>query len=472
MALLESSFARLDVGASHESPRRSRRPSLTAAIALILALGAPSLASAQQPLVDDNQPLPAGHPPTGAMPEDALPQDAEGLPPGHPPTEGRPSPGPLGSLKQSSSEVDASLPAGTIVVELLDGAGKPMPHAEFTLGILQQSVSKGESRKRVAAKTDEKGEARFDGLETGSGVAYRASVVSEVKGAESARLATHDAPPFQLNLEAGERVRLYVFPTSTRIEDSLVGLRAMLYVEVKDDALQIEQAFTVFNLGKTTWVPDDVIVDLPAGFRAFVAPKGMTDVAFEQVAGRGARLQGTFSPGQHEVGMRYQIPWDGEESMALALGLPPHVAQMTVVSEATKGMSLTVSDFPPAEPNLARTGQRILITERQLQPGDAQLTQLRISLDNLPGHGPGRWIALGLAGLALAGGVWTALQQSKKGSETHRELERDAVRARERLVEELSALEKAKESGEVGPQTYERVRKMLVDALARLLPAS
>lgn len=413
--------------------------------------------------------LPEGHPPLEAHDHD---HDDESLPPGHPPTEGRPSPGPLAAIPQSGSNVDPQLPPGTIVVEVLDGDGKPLPGADITLGILEQSVSKGESRRRVMGKADENGIARFEGLQTGSGVSYRVSVSSPVPvEGKPPLVATHDAPPFQLDLQAGERVKLYVFSATSSLQEALVGLRAMLYVEVKDDALQVEQAFTVFNLGKNTWVPDDIVVELPEGFRAFFAPQQMTNTGFDQVAGRGARLRGTFPPGQHDVSFRYQVPWDGSSRVTLPLRLPPHVAQMSIVSDAAQGMSLHVSEFPPAQQAVAMNGQRILITERQLRPGDAQLDRIDITLDNLPGPGPGRWIALGLAALAVAGGLFAALRQKEQTAEARAELEQDAARARERLLEELLALEKAKEAGEIGPKTYEQVRGMLVDALAKLLPA-
>lgn len=426
-------------------------------------LGAPLAAFAEG--------LPEGHPPLEAHDHDHDHGD-EGLPPGHPPTEGRPSPGPLAAIPQSGSTTDPQLPAGTIVVEVLDGEGKPMPGVDITLGILEQSVSKGESRRRVMGKADENGIARFEGLQTGSGVSYRVSVSSPVPvEGKPPLVATHDAPPFQLDLQAGERVRLHVFPATTSLQDALVGLRAMLYVEVKDDALQVEQAFTVFNLGNKTWVPDDIVVGLPEGFRAFFAPQQMTGMGFDQVAGRGARLRGTFPPGQHDVSFRYQVPWDGSSTVALPLQLPPHVAQMSIVSDAAQGMRLSVSDFPPAEQAVAMNGQRILVTERQLRPGDTPLDRIEIRLENLPGPGPGRWIALGLAAMAVAGGLSVALRRREPTAKDRAELEQDAARARERLFEELLALEKAREAGEIGPKTYEQVRAMLVDALARLLPA-
>lgn len=445
------------------------------ALAFALALGTPVAALASDVAapaappagaITPGAPLPPGHPSLGAPSDGA--GDGDELPPGHPPTSGRkPPPGPMDQPPEDASNVDRALPAGTIAVEIRDADDKPVPGVDITLGILQQSVAKGDSRRHVAAKADDGGNARFDGLETGSGVAYRVTVPWSSPGASAG--ATYAAPPFQLDLAAGQRVRVHVYPVSSRIEDVLVGMQGIAYVEVKDDVLQIEEAFTVFNIGKKTWVPNDVVIDLPAGFKAFNAPKQMTDVGFDQVEGRGARLRGTFSPGQHELGFRFQVPWSGDASVALPLGLPPHVARMRVITEATRGMQLHVDGFPAAESARNANGQRVLYTERQLRPGDGQLTAVRVVLDDLPSQGPGRWIALGLALVGLGAGLWIALDRSRSapssgGGST------DADRARERILEELRLLERARDGGEIGPRTYERVRRLLIDALARLLP--
>ncbi len=68
-------------------------------------------------------------------------------------------------LAADKSDVDESLPPGTIVVEVRDKADQPLPRTDVTLGILQQSVAKGESRKRTNRQADESGTVRFDGLE-------------------------------------------------------------------------------------------------------------------------------------------------------------------------------------------------------------------------------------------------------------------------------------------------------------------
>jgi hypothetical protein len=45
----------------------------------------------------------------------------------------------------------------------------------------------------------------------------------------------------------------------------------------------------------------------------------------------------------------------------------------------------------------------------------------------------------------------------------------DLLDAREALLSELVALERARKTGEVGPKTYARLRAALLDALARIV---
>jgi hypothetical protein len=47
--------------------------------------------------------------------------------------------------------------------------------------------------------------------------------------------------------------------------------------------------------------------------------------------------------------------------------------------------------------------------------------------------------------------------------------DRDMKAAREALLEELAGLDRAHVAGVVGPRTYERARRELLDALARLI---
>jgi hypothetical protein len=132
-------------------------------LALALALALTTLAGAAWA-----QGLPAGHPPTDedeAPPSQQSPHGAHGGVPGafEPP--------------QDTAVDDPALPPGTIAVDLRDPDDKPVAGEAITLGILQQSVAKGENREHKAQQTDGSGRAVFAGLQSGSGIAYRISVV-------------------------------------------------------------------------------------------------------------------------------------------------------------------------------------------------------------------------------------------------------------------------------------------------------
>jgi hypothetical protein len=375
-------------------------------------------------------------------------------------------------MPEDTSEVDPDLAPGSIVVEVRDQDEQPLPQADVTLGIMQQSVAKGESHRRMTAKTGPDGVTRFEHLEFGGGVAYRVTVPRLGKGGE---LATYAAFPFQLDLHHGQRVLVHVYPVTSRIEESLVGVDGIIYVEIKDDVLQFDELFKVYNLGPVTWVPGDVVIELPRGFKAFNAQKVMGDTGFDEVEHRGARLRGTFSPGTHEAAFRYQVPYEPGDAASLSFTLPPHVARMRVITEAARGMTLRVADFPNAEADRNQRGQRVLFTERQLRAGQSPMSRLEVTLGNLPGPGPGRWWTASLATCIVALGVYTAVEQQRadkrgKKSPGKSALEEDAARARTRLVEEIAALERAHESGQIGPNAYARLRQMLIDAVARLLP--
>jgi hypothetical protein len=412
--------------------------------------------------------LPPGHP--GVNDSDVAADDDddatdEGLPPGHPAPTRSPSPAAQQPrLPEDQSNVDDSLAPGVIVVEARDGSDNPVPRANITLGILQQSVAKGESRRHVSRQADESGVVRFDGLETGAGMAYRVTV----PWGDGDDPATYAAMPFQLDLHHGQHVRVHVYPVTHDVREALVGMEGILYVELKDDALQFDEFFRVYNMGAVTWVPHGVVASLPQGFKAFNTQREMSDTGFDEAPGQGAKLRGTFSPGMHDTHFRYQIPYEGDDSVDFTLGLPPRVAQMRVIAEASRGMTLRAEGFKAAVPNRNQRGQRVLVTERTVRAGEPGLNRLHVTLDNIPIEGSSKWIATALAAATVALGIYLATQQARTGQkliDAH-----DSERARTRLVAEIAALDRARRAGEVGPSAYARIHAALIDSLARLLP--
>ena len=323
--------------------------------------------------------------------------------------------------------------------------------------MLHSTVAKGESRERKSREADENGEARFDGLAFGSGHSYR---VTTTRGG-----ATYGQPPVALADRAGKRIYLHAYETATRVEDLSVAMQGVVYISLHDDSIQVEQLLSIYNLGAVSWIADATF-ELPAGFKAFNKQDAAGEGRIDEVPGTGAAVRGTFPPGRQDLDFRYQIPLDSAEKQTLRIRLPPRVAQARVMAESSRSMGLEVKGFPTPQRTEARDGKRLLVTEMQASRSDGGVREIEITLSGLPTR-PGRWVALVLAGLALAGGLYCFAQH---GSDTaDDEVRGDLKEAREALLSEIVALERSFKSGEIGPKTHARVRASLVDALARIV---
>ncbi|HEY2517627.1 MAG TPA: hypothetical protein VGI39_42450 [Polyangiaceae bacterium] len=354
-----------------------------------------------------------------------------------------------------TTDEDPRLPAGSIDVTILDADNQPVPNVAVTLGIVHNSVAKGESREHKLGTADGSGHLAFSNLERGSGIAYRVSV-----GRDG---GTFWASPFGLS-ERGTRVRLHVYPITHDIHQAMVVQRVAIYAEMKDDRVQIEEAITFFNLGRFAWVPEDVVIGLPENFTALNGQQMMGGEGIDPIEKRGAKLRGTFGPGQHPVEFRWQLPYGGDETVSFDESLPPNVAVMQIMAPASQQMKLVVPGFPDAEPRTDAQGERILITEKQLRRDDPPLTHVRVELRDLPTPGPARKIATAIAALGVLAGfayAFTAHSASKPKA--------PGKERRTALLADLEELERSHQAGDIGPKTYERARRQLIDEIARTL---
>jgi hypothetical protein len=392
----------------------------------------------------------AAPPAHGAPPADANGNTPGALPAGHPGMNEPPA---------DVSEASPTLEPGSISATILDERGLPLSGSPVRLGILFQRIAEGESRSERFTQADTAGTVQFSGLTGGSDHAYRVTVT---RGP-----ATYSSPPFNLRQDMGQHVVLHVYPSTGDIESAMLGMRGYLYIETRDDVFQFEVLFRVFNVGLVTWVPQDVVMRLPKGFKAFKAQDSMTDVRFEPVDGVGARLKGTFSPGQNEVSFRFQVPKTAQDSAAFHVGLPPHVAEMRVIAEASSAMNLDVDGFDRPVPTANNNGQRVLVAVKQLRRRDEEIKEFVATLSGIPVPGPGRWVAVlialgfGIGGVFAARGAFDDAGAGKTAAA-------DKKKARELLLRELVALEAARRAERIGPRSYEQSRSRLIDAVARL----
>ena len=409
-------------------------------VAALLAVPASGFAQAAAPAVTPpTAPMPAGHPAVAG---------------------GAQAPGAQQQPEQDAVVSNSSIPSGMIQVKLVNETGEPLLNADVKLSVQFQKISEGEQHSEKFTKTDAEGLAHFNGLTPGSDFNYR---VSTKNGP-----AEYSSEPIMLKPEFGALSLLHVYPVTRNVEEASVGSRGFVYVETRDDVFQFEVLFRYFNMGGVTWVPEDARMRLPEGFKAFKAGDSMEDARFEEDPGHGVKLAGTFGPGQHNVSFRFQVPRHEESSASFRFGLPPHAAEIRFIAEAAPSMQLDIDDFEKPQTDVNQNGQRVVVTRHVAKRGEPMLKTFTAQLSGIPTPGNGRWIAvlvaLGLA--ALGAGVLRGVF----GEDAQVDLQdRDAERAHRVLLDELVDLTRARKNQVIGPSTFESARRVLVEALSRIV---
>jgi len=434
-------------------------------LAVAMSIGLPAAAQ-----------LPPGHPQVApgasasALPS-AMPPPATGpLPAGHPGVDEAPSGDSNPHARVNGifdpppdTEVDdPSLAPSTIAVDLRDADDQPVVGEVVTLGVIRQSVAKGDSREHRLATSDATGRVVFSDLNPAAATAFRVSVARDG--------ATFAAMPFSLAQGANKRVTLHVYPVVHDEKQAKVGFEAIVAAELHDDRLQFEEQVRVFNVGKTAWQPTDFVMSLPPGFTALTAQQEMSDRGVEAAEGRGAKLKGTFPPGVQAVEFRWQLPWDNDADVTVDIGLPPQTAHVRVLVAASPTMTAEVADMPAAERKLDDRGQSYLVTEQMATRGASPLPRVHLSLHGLPTIGNERWFVTSIAAFGVLAGLALALQAARGRRKPTKVGAGDAARAE--LLERYAELERSRLAGDVGPKTYERAKRELIDAIARTFAPS
>lgn len=414
--------------------RRARaRPAAALAVAVACAATAPAARAEEG---GDNA-LPEGHPPVTADGARA----ARSLFDAPPVAVAQPSP---------------AVPPGTVEVTVVDAEGRPVERASVLLGVMAQ----GGDRTRIPGSTNENGIVVYRELATGSGRAYRVNVPYEG--------ATYSSPPFQLPPDHGYAVRVVRLPV-TRDDRTVLQLVGQTYVEVRDERLHVVQQAQLANMSPTpqTYVfPEDGLrVALPEGYLAFQTQPVMSDQRVEEIAGFGMRIRGSLPPGRVTLTWAFDVPITGA-NMDLVFAVPFRTYVYRVITDAPPGMSLEVDPLPPVE-SFEDEGRRLFGTEIQRRPGDPPFEQLTMRFRGIPGPGPARWVAVGLALGLLALGL--ALAIFGGGSRARPLAAESLARKKRELLEEAAELEREFARGEIGPQWRQKRRAAIVRELAVLL---
>lgn len=373
-------------------------------------------------------------------------------------------------LPPTLSEDVASIPAGIALVRVVDTNDQPAAGLTVRLGMMRDG-ERGMSR---VATTRADGVAQFDGLVASPSVSYRATV--EYDGA---KLST---PAFAMSPFQGHRIQVVKLPVDNSGRGMLLT-DASIEVSFSDDRVTVSHHVSVVNLSGMAATgnqgppalfapPDGLRITLPAGAVAFRAQDMGGEQRMSEENGV-AVVRGTFPPSGNGEGVplafEYRVPLDGTE-LPLRVGFPsttPLIAAV-VATQAPTGLTLDVAGMPGAtETN--ENGTRWLFTRRTRQSqSDPPLDVLDIRLRGIPAqYGPERLLSTIAGVLLFAFGLLAAFRR-ESSTEVSAEALRISEREREALLAEMRTLIAQRESGEVGPETYDRSRRDVVERLARI----
>jgi hypothetical protein len=354
------------------------------------------------------------------------------------------------------NEAVPGIPAGTIGLLIYD-APKNVPLSQFPvkLKVVHESIAEGTSTNYLDAITDEVGRAGFTHQPTDS--AYRYEVQVEYQGAK------YSSGPFQLKRDVGHVAALRVYPSTQDLNETFIATRALYVVVPRDDVFECQAIVRFHNASPVTWLTKAIDLRMPKGTKAFRGPADHGDLE-ARFANGVVTVNGAVPPGQTELSFTFQLPNPRLSEINFDFPAPPYLIDARVYAEVSSTASLTVSGFEAPQDVKGKEGQRALLTNKDFLSAEAPPSNIQARLSGLPTRGYGSWVGALIAATIALLGVSYAFTGRRGGLNNNA----DRSQARSLLLDELVALEQARNATEIGPKTYEQAKRTLLDALARL----
>lgn len=261
---------------------------------------------------------------------------------------------------------------------------------------------------------------------------------------------------------AGLTLPVKVFSTkAASLDDLSFSDESHVFIEIDDGFLDVTEVLTVVNEAKGTFNPESGLeLPLPSGFRNVRGVEGQAVFPLEHV---GARISGPFLPGETQVQVRFELPFDqATVTFRQPLRLPWPATRLII--DELPGLEIRGPQVEGQELREASGRQLRLVALRPEKDALAfEISGLPIRSEN------GRWVALAIAiAIALFGVIGAIAPAPSGGEETpgHRrglEAERDA------LLADLEELERDRRAGRIDDEVYEEDRQAALDQLAAVL---
>jgi len=370
--------------------------------------------------------------------------------------------------------------------------GVPLPVSDVAVGTVTVRVIRGSLANVIAgqsvelvvggatrtATTNQQGRAEFTELVVGTSVKARTVVdgttlesqefrvpasggvrlmLVAAAGAGQASPGTSPAPASPPNATAGPLPSVPATPGTVSLGD-----QTRFVFEKGDDALTGFYILQVVNSTAAPVAPPmPVTIDLPEGAQGATIMQGSSPQG--SVAGTKVVIAGPFAPGATQVQVAFTLPYSGAQ-LAIEQRLPVALAALTLLVEKVGDMRLDSPQITQHRDVQAQADTYLL----GQGPGISAGERLAVTISGLPHHPlwP-RNLALGLAGLILAAGIWAAARPARAVAAEDARRQKLMVK-RDKLFAELASLEARQRAG-AGDAARDAARRgELVEALEQI----
>jgi hypothetical protein len=305
------------------------------------------------------------------------------------------------NFKEMSGSVlpTSEIPAGTVSVRLVRG-GPDKPLSKHDVEFLVD----GKSRR---ATTDEIGRAQVSALPRGARVRAIAVVDGERLESQEAvvensglRILLVATDPEAVKRAAEDKA----LAASAAVKGIVVlGPESRIIAEMSNDRLNIYYILQIINSART---PVDtggpLIFDLPREARSSVVLDGSSPKATAN--GPRITVTGPFAPGITAVQAAYELPYNGAVAR-IDQRWPAALQQLTILVQQVGGLSVASPQIA-SKRDVSDQGQALILATG---PGLAAGQSMTVEISGLPHHATWpRTLALSLAGLIAAAGIWGA----------------------------------------------------------------
>lgn len=386
----------------------------------------------------------------------------------------------LGAIVCAALAVMTLRPGGVVAQGMPDPAqmsGLPLPVAELAAGTVTVRVIRGSlanpiggqqvelvgGATRLTATTNEGGRAEFTGVQPGTRVKAVLKVGSET--IESREFAVPASGGIRMMLVARDptaATQAAATPAPVQPGSVVLGEQSRFVFELGDEGLSVFNLFQIVNAGQSpVQPPAPVVFELPQGAEHATILEGSSPQA--AVNGGNVEVKGPFAPGTTVVQIAYTMPYSGSD-LTVQQKMPVGLSHLTVIAQKVGALHLASPQMAEHR-DMAADGQTFIVgSGPALKAGEA----VTFNFTGLPHHSTWpRTVALTLAVLILAGGAWSSLGRGG-AARVENAARRKLETRRDRLFDELTALEAQHRERAIEPARYAERRRDLVSALERV----